>query len=75
MDKAFEDMPGDLVEMYAQHLFDSLQKMDTSAEVTLCPTCVGVMWYEWWIAGQHGMSPTFADAVQEMYARKQATAA
>ena len=70
MDSMFEELPSEPVEIYAQTLFDSLQKLDTSADISLHLTCDGKAWYEWWIAGQYGMSPTFVDAVQEMYTRK-----
>lgn len=70
MDGMLEGFQSDPVEIYAQGLFDSLQKLDTSADISLHLTCDGKSWYEWWIADHYGMSPTFVDAVQEMYTRK-----
>ncbi|GCE16288.1 hypothetical protein [Dictyobacter kobayashii] len=57
-------------EDFALQLFDSLQSIDSSAEISPYITCGGKMYYEWWIANQHGMSATIAEAVQNMFAGK-----
>lgn len=57
-------------EEFALQLFDSLQSIDASAEISPYVTCGGKMYYEWWIANQHGISATIVEAVKNMFLGK-----
>ncbi|GHO82801.1 hypothetical protein [Dictyobacter formicarum] len=57
-------------EELALQLLDSLQSIDTSAEISSYVTCGGKMYYEWWIANQHGINATIVEAVQSMFLGK-----
>ena len=62
-------VPG-LFEDQSENILASLKKLDASADVMAYQDCCGTRWYEWWIGDDQGLSPTFSEAVRDMYTQK-----